>query len=73
MTRFPICTEPQPRLKDASKQEAALRDFRHRLEVELDCTRGRGKQASRRRDALGVKVAKATKAIAALTVVEEKT
>lgn len=73
MSRYPICTEPQPRLKDPAKQEGALRDFRHRLEVELDGTRGRGKQAGRRRDALAGKVAKVTKAIAALTATEEKT
>lgn len=59
-------------MSDPAKQEAALRDFRHRLEVELDSTRGRGKQAGRRRDALNIKVAKATKAIAALTATEEK-
>lgn len=60
-------------MSDPAKQEAALRDFRHRLEVELDATRGRGKQASRRRAALEHKVVKATDAIKTLTSTEEKT
>jgi hypothetical protein len=51
-TRFPIACEPHPSHASRPKQVAALQSFKHRLALEIEATRGRGREASARRDAL---------------------
>ena len=51
-TRFPIACEPHPSHAERPKQVAALQSFKQRLALAIEATKGRGREASARRDAL---------------------